>query len=192
MLALSTIIGLRHPFDVGPEIEARRILVQQLGAEVVARRAGQQVVAEVRIVVETEIVERVGQIQPDLVRRRAVVEDAAENRSARSGFDALVNGSVGVGDVASSECAVETLQLVADVGAIGRELPGVIGPLHPRSDLIGRGGLRLDAGEGNDRVPPVHSRFRRNSAPRRFARCWRRPARSDRYSRAGRPSATTG
>ena len=61
-----------------------------------------------RIVVEPEIVQRVGEIQPDLVGRRTVVEDTAEDRSARTRLDALVKGPIGIGDVAIAERAVET------------------------------------------------------------------------------------
>ena len=77
------------------------------------RRAGQQVVAERWIVVEAEIVERVGDIEPELVGPSPSYEDVPENRGACARLDALVHGAVGVGDVAIAERAVETLQFVA-------------------------------------------------------------------------------
>ena len=79
------------------------MLIEHLGTQIVTRRAGQLVVSEGRIVVEAEIVERVGEIEPDLVRCTCGHEDVFEDRRAYARLDALMDGAIEVGDIAIAE-----------------------------------------------------------------------------------------
>src|SRR3546814_7466341 len=49
------IIMARRPFDIGTGIEAARMLVEQFGAQIMLRHAGDTIVAVDRVIVEEEI-----------------------------------------------------------------------------------------------------------------------------------------
>src|SRR3546814_11157263 len=54
------IIMARRPFDIGTGIEAARMLVEQFGAQIMLRHAGDTIVAVARVIVEEEITVGIG------------------------------------------------------------------------------------------------------------------------------------
>src|SRR3546814_11172108 len=94
----------RRPFDIGTGIEAARMLVEQFGAQIMLRHAGDTIVAVDRVIVEEEITvgigggeretvaqrrERNGGIQSDLDRpeeRRVGKESVSKCRSRWSPY----------------------------------------------------------------------------------------------------------
>jgi hypothetical protein len=81
----------------------------------------------------------------------------------------LVDGAVGVGDVAVAEGAEEALQLVSDVGVVERDVPGVVGAVAARANFVGRRGLGLDRGEIHGGCAAAFAEARRLGASRDVA-----------------------
>ena len=72
------------------------MLIEQLGAQVVARRTGQLVVAERRIVVEEELVVGVGGVEPQLVGSGPATNSDFDHRGAEARFHTLMYRTVSV------------------------------------------------------------------------------------------------
>ena len=77
--------------------------VEEFAAQIVTRRARQMVVVEHRIVVETEIVERVGEVQPQSIGVRAADAHSLQLPQPDASFDAAMTVAFGVADVAVAE-----------------------------------------------------------------------------------------
>ena len=138
--------GLRHPFDVWPGIKSVGVLVEHLGAEVMRRRAGQAVIAPHRIVVEAEVAVGVHRLNQ---KRSSCANDRLRNATPNPASIALMHRAVRVGLHARvGEERVDddgqALQLVPDIGAVERNVPGEIRPAAARADLVSGRGLGID------------------------------------------------
>src|SRR3546814_9478237 len=83
------IIMARRPFDIGTGIEAARMLVEQFGAQIMLRHAGDTIVAVDRVIVEEEITVGIGGGE-----RETVAQRRARNGGIQSDLDALMHGAI--------------------------------------------------------------------------------------------------
>src|SRR3546814_13404677 len=81
----------RRPFDIGTGIEAARMLVEQFGAQIMLRHAGDTIVAVDRVIVEEEITVGIGGGE-----RETVAQRRERNGGIQSDLDALMHGAIGI------------------------------------------------------------------------------------------------
>src|SRR3546814_4571457 len=103
--------------DLG--IEAARMLVEQFGAQIMLRHAGDTIVAVDRVIVEEEIMVGIGGGE-----RETVAQRRERNGGIQSDLDDLMHGAIGISG--GAWCAGEerqALQLVPEFGAVERNVP---------------------------------------------------------------------
>ena len=101
------------------------MLVEQLGAQEMPWRPGQLVVAVEGVVLESEIAESVGEVEPEPIGIGSVHQHGFQDGRAEADLDALMDRLVGVLDDAEVGNAERerALQLVIDIHAIERQVP---------------------------------------------------------------------
>ena len=117
-------VSVRYPLNIRTGVNAGWMFIEEFGTQEMARRAGQFVVAEYRIIVETEIAEGVGRIEPKTVSTRTGFKNARDQLGAEAELDALMDALVEI-DLrarAGASCR-QALEFIVEIGPIDLNVP---------------------------------------------------------------------